>query len=215
MNGQGSQLMIRNTRHTRSFTSWKRESAGGRRPAAGGFTLIEVMVVCAIIGLILALGAPSLYRMMHKEGMRKAVDELKEVFQNARGRAILGGQTVMVEIRPTEQKFQIVGGGGAPAPAAVQDGFEAPPTPSQPAGGQISGSTLPEGITFEMLDINMLSFRESEFARIRFFPNGTCDECRLVIVGPNDDWRGIELENTTGVPAVVTDVDVMRMWGGL
>lgn len=177
------------------------------------FTLIEVMVVVAIIGLIMAMGAPSLYRMMKREGMRKAVDELEQVCRAARGRAILGGQTVMLEFRPREGSFQIVGGsGGAPA-APPPDGFEAPPTPMQPNGGQISGSTLPEGITFEMLDINLMSFRESDFARIRFFPNGTCDECRLVIVGPNDDWRGIELENTTGVPTVVTDVNEMRAWG--
>ena len=126
------------------------------------------------------------------------------------------GQTVMLEFRPLERSFQIVGGGGAPAAAAPVDaGFEAPPSVAQPAGGQISGGTLPEGITFEMLDINLLSFRESDFARVRFFPNGTCDECRLVVVGPNDDWRGIELENTTGVPNVVTDVNTMRDWGGL
>jgi len=178
------------------------------------FTLIELMVVVAIIGLIMAFGGPSLYRMMKKEGMRKAVDELEQVCRAARGRAILSGQTVLLEFRPLERSFQIVGGASAPA-AAPQDGFEAPPTPSQPAGGQISSGTLPEGITFEMLDINLFSYRESDFARIRFFPNGTCDECRLVIVSQGDDWRGIELENTTGVPSVVTDLNEMRAWGHL
>jgi prepilin-type N-terminal cleavage/methylation domain-containing protein len=179
------------------------------------FTLIEVMMVVAIIGLIMALGAPSLYKMMKKEGMRKAVDELEQVCRAARGQAILTGQPVMLEFRPLERSFQIVGGGGAPAAAPQTADFDAPPTPSNPTGGQVSSGTLPEGITFEMLDINLMSFRESDFARIRFFPNGTCDECRLVIVGPNHDWRGIELENTTGVPNVVTDLDIMRSWGGM
>ncbi len=178
------------------------------------FTLIEVMVVVVIIGLIMALGAPSLYKMMKRAGMRKAVDELEQVCRAARGRAILSGQTVYLEFRPGEQSFQIVGGGSAPV-VAPPDGFDAPPTPSQPTGGQLSGGTLPEGITLEMLDINLMSYRESDFARIRFFPNGTCDECRLVIVGQGDDWRGIELENTTGVPTVVTDLNEMRAWGGL
>jgi len=177
------------------------------------FTLIEIMVVVVIIGLIMALGGPSLYKMLKKEGMRKAVDELEQACRSARGRAILSGQTVMLEFRPTEQSFQVVGGAGAPS-AAPQDGFDAPPMPSQPTGGLVSAGTLPEGITFEMLDINLMSFRESEFARIRFFPNGTCDECRLVIVSPGDDWRGIELENTTGVPTVVTDMNELRTWGG-
>jgi prepilin-type N-terminal cleavage/methylation domain-containing protein len=186
----------------------KRNSSNRR-----AFTLIEVMVVVAIIGLIMALGGPSLYRMMKKEGMRKAVDELEQACRNARGRAILSGQVVMLEFRPQERSFQIVGGASAPV-APPPEGQEAPPTPTQPTGGLISGGTLPEGITFEMLDINLMSFRESDFARIRFFPNGTCDECRLVIVSASDDWRGIELENTTGVPNLVTDMNEMRSWGG-
>jgi hypothetical protein len=144
--------------------------------------------------------------------MRKAVDDLEQVFRAARGRAILSGQTVMLEIRPLNRTFQIVGGGGAPSVVAP-DELESPPPPSTHAGEQISSGTLPEDITFEMLDVNLLSFRESDFVRIRFFPNGTCDECKLVIVGPGDDWRGIELENTTGVPTVVTDISVMKTWG--
>jgi prepilin-type N-terminal cleavage/methylation domain-containing protein len=184
-----------------------------RRLPRRGFTLIEIMIVVALIGLIMALGAPSLYRLMKREGMRKAVDDLEQVFRAARGRAILTGQTVMLEFRPLERSFQIVG--GAAVAAAVPAGLEAPPTPAQPTGGQISSGTLPEGITFEMLNINLLPYRESEFARVRFFPNGTCDECRLVIVGPGDDWRGIDVENTTGVPTLVTDVSIMRTWGDL
>jgi prepilin-type N-terminal cleavage/methylation domain-containing protein len=184
-------------------------------PSRRGFTLIEIMVVVAIIGLVMALGAPSLYKLMKREGMRKAVDDLEQVFRAARGRAILSGQTVMLEFRPLEGRFEIVGGGGGAPAAPTPEGFEAPPTPVNPTGGLVSSGTLPEGITFEMLDINLLSFRESDFARIRFFPNGTCDECRLVIVGPGDDWRGIEVENTTGVPNLVTDLNEMRAWGGL
>lgn len=41
------------------------------------FTLIEIMVVVAIMGLILATGIPSIYRIWNREGMRQAViDEI-------------------------------------------------------------------------------------------------------------------------------------------
>ena len=41
---------------------------------ARAFTLIEIMVVVAIMGIILAAGIPSLYGMLHKEGLRKTTE---------------------------------------------------------------------------------------------------------------------------------------------
>ena len=108
----------------------KRHITSPRSHRLRGFTLIEVMVVAAIIGMILAMAAPSLYKMMKKEGMRKAVDDIEQACRAARGRAILSGDVVMLEVRPLSRSFQIVGGATAPQnPAAPQDAFEPPPPP--------------------------------------------------------------------------------------
>ena len=43
-----------------------------------GFTLLEIMVVVAIMGLIMAMGVPSILSALKKDGMRKAVSDLQD-----------------------------------------------------------------------------------------------------------------------------------------
>ena len=50
------------------------------------------MIVVAIIGLIAAMGVPSILQIFRKEGMRKAVSDVKDVFAEARAQAILKNQ---------------------------------------------------------------------------------------------------------------------------
>src|SRR2546423_14400471 len=69
-----------------------------RTPAAAGtaaplcaFTLIELMVVVAIIGIVITISIPTIYQQMHPESMRKAVSDVVEACSHARARAILNG----------------------------------------------------------------------------------------------------------------------------
>jgi type II secretion system protein H len=153
-----------------------------------GFTLIEIMIVIAIIGLVAAMGLPTLNQSLRKEGMRKALGDLTDVCAAARGRAILSGQTMAVKFYPGERRFEVEGGG---------------------AGGSgstyVTSSVLPVGVEFAMLDINLQDFGASEWARVRFFPNGTSDEM-TVVLHDKTDWRKITLEFSTGI-ASVSDVD--------
>jgi prepilin-type N-terminal cleavage/methylation domain-containing protein len=48
----------------------RRRTATQRRARA--FTLIEVMMVVAIIGLTLMMGLPAFLRVIHRQGMAKA-----------------------------------------------------------------------------------------------------------------------------------------------
>jgi hypothetical protein len=63
-------------------------------------------------------------------------------------------------------------------------------------------------VIIELLDINKLGheFRDDDFARVRFFPNGTCDELALVLLGEGGERREITLEVTTGLAGVESDV---------
>ena len=142
------------------------------------FTLIEIMIVVGIVGLMAAIGVPSILQSLHKEGMRKAVDDMVDVCSAARAHAILSGQTAKVAFLPADKKFGLVGG---------------------------KLETLPDGVDFAMLDINLMDFSQSDGATNRFFPDGTCDEMTVVLHSAAD-WRKITLEFSTSL-ATVSDVN--------
>jgi len=96
----------------------------GPRAASGGagspaprppraFTLIELMIVVGIMGTVMAMSAPVVYKVWRKAPMRQAVSSVVEVFSRARARAILQGTTVEVILYPRDNRL---GGDGARRP---------------------------------------------------------------------------------------------------
>jgi prepilin-type N-terminal cleavage/methylation domain-containing protein len=67
------------------------------------FTLIEMMVVVAIVGLMAAMGVPSILQALRKDGMRKGISDVKDALDTARARAIFTGQTTEVVFHPLEK----------------------------------------------------------------------------------------------------------------
>jgi type II secretion system protein H len=142
------------------------------------FTLIELMVVVAILGLVAAMGVPSIIKAVQKEGMRKAVSDVQDACFAARKQAIFGKTKTAVEIHPQTGQF---------------------------SGGGDSGQKLPENITFAMVDIFHQDYAESESAAVFFYPDGTCDEAVLVLTGRGESEK-ITLDYATGMP-IISDVD--------
>lgn len=135
------------------------------------FTLIEIMIVVAIIGLMAAISAPALLAMLQKDGMRKAVSDVTDLLGDARAQAILKGQTTDVSFHPADNRLDSSTG---------------------------KSVTLADGIAMEGIGINLMDFSETEVSRVRFFPNGTSDELTLVLHS-GDDWRKITLEFSTAL----------------
>jgi len=147
------------------------------------------MMVVAILGLVMAMGVPSILADLHEEPMRKAVNDVMEICGHARAQAILSGQTATVTFHPHEGTVD----GSAP-PGSVSTRNSGVPTTSS----QIDGSVI-----IEMLDINLIEQKDSDVASVRFFPNGTSDEMTLVLHS-GDQWRKITLEVTTALASVST-----------
>ncbi|MEH3021124.1 MAG: GspH/FimT family pseudopilin [Pseudomonas oryzihabitans] len=59
-----------------------------------GFTLIEMLVVVALMGIFLAIAAPSFAGLIRANRVQAAADELVGVLQYARGEAVTRGVTV-------------------------------------------------------------------------------------------------------------------------
>ncbi len=151
------------------------------------FTLIEIMIVVAILGLIAAMGLPSIIKALQKEGMRKAISDVTDVCASARAKAIFTGQPVAVVFHPGEKTFSVQGGGEGHGSVYVH------------------ASKLPDNVDIAMLDINQQDFGASDWAGVWFYQNGTSDEMTIVL-HDRTDWRKITLEFATGLTKV-SDVD--------
>ena len=61
------------------------KSGTGNREGAGrlrkerAFTMLEIMMVVAILGLIMTMSVPAILRTMHQEPLRKAVNDVKTI----------------------------------------------------------------------------------------------------------------------------------------
>ena len=174
----------------------------GHADVHGAFTLIEVMIVVGIMGIMLTIGVPIIYKVWHRAPINQAVTETVEVLSNARARAILQGKEMDVMFHPKEGRLEIKGAGGSTAAntGPVTAGFSA-------GVGNGTSARYSEKILIEMLDINKLphDFRDDEEAMIRFFPDGTCDELSLVLVSDQNERREITLEITTSLASVEVD----------
>lgn len=149
--------------------------------ARRAFTLIEVMVVVVIFGIVMSMGVPAIYRLFHKESLRQMVADIEEACQRARAGAIMQGAATELQFRPQEPNLGLASAGGAA------------PDRSEPGS---------EGVMLEMLDVNFIECKDSEQARVRFFPNGTSDEMTIVLRSDRNEYRKISLECTTGMTTV-------------
>jgi prepilin-type N-terminal cleavage/methylation domain-containing protein len=178
-----------------------------------GFTLIEIMIVVAIMAIVMTMSVPIVYRALKKESLNQAVRDIEEVCANARARAIMSGTTTEVVFHPKDGRLELSGGGGAPANSGATDMVQVGNTAPTASG---TSANIPDGIIIEMLDINLFEYKDSDFARARFHPNGTCDELTIILHSvraeghDNERWRKISYEVTTGLASVETDPNRWR-----
>ena len=174
-------------------------------PAA--FTLIELMIVVAIMGVVLTMGVPIFYRMRTEVPLRKAVKDVVEVCSHARALAILQSKATCVVFHPREGSFAVQGGG---TPSASRDANGGPAqfrAPSTSPGSGLSGQ-LSDRVVIEMLDVDLTEYKDNEEVKVWFYPNGVCDELTLILFDPSvghDPRRVISLEVTTGLASVELD----------
>ena len=176
-----------------------------RRASLGAFTLIEIMMVVAIIGLMMTMGVPAILRTTRQEPMRKAVNDVMQICSNARAQAVLQGVTTTVVFHPQSRQVALAGVGTI---NSVDDSDQSVvPTsgskPSTSGTSSLNSTQFADSITIDMLDINLLEYKDADEARVRFFSNGTSEEMTLVLHS-GDQYLKITLEVPTGLASVET-----------
>lgn len=144
-----------------------------------GFTLIEIMIVLAIIMIIMTIGVPSVMRGLSRNDLARAMNDTVEGCKTARDRAILQG--IPYEFVLTAGGQMNVNALPPPRGESLLPDAQAASTRQIPAG-PYSGFPrhLAEDVAIQLVDVNFISRMEEPEARVRFFPNGTCDEFTVV-----------------------------------
>lgn len=171
-------------RLTQNGASDRRRRRVRTQPRSVAFTLIEMMVVIAIIATILMAAMPTLYGFVHKEGFRKTLSDVLESCRSARAEAIMQDKTATLVFHPRDLTCAASSEGGG--------------------HGVWAHSAKFENCTIEMLDVNLREYKDAPVATVRFFPNGTSDEMTLVLHSDKGEYRTISLEITTGLVTVST-----------
>jgi len=175
------------------------------RRSASAFTLIEIMIVVAIIAIILTIAIPSIYQQVHQDSIRKAVQDVTEACFEARQAAIMSGHTAELSIKGGAIRTITVTLTGA-----TDEGMVGGDNTSGTSGGG-GGTKFSAKFSDHMIKIEAEVFkaadRELENEMIcKFYANGTCDPMRVELRSDQGEGRIITTDVITGI----ADVEVIK-----
>ncbi len=195
---------ISNLLYRRFPTCTARAVLQGHRCA---FTLLETMIVLAIIAMIMAMGVPSLVYSMRKDALRQGISDVIEACSNARAQAIINGLPAEVRFAPHSHSMSVAMAAVPSDPDKPSEDAEPSSAPAPAAAGPLFSAHLSDQLVIEMLDVNFQEKKDEPEARVRFYPNGTSDEFTIVLRAPDrNQYRKISLDIITGL----ADVEVIR-----
>lgn len=168
---------------------------------ARGFTLIEIMIVIAIVAIVMTAGVPMLYRALKKDLMAQAVTDVLEGCKTARDSAILQGVPYEFVVVRENGTFLVQPGKDRGGSARGDAGADPAPVAAQAGSGSLMAGfprRLGDGVSVELVGVNFIPRMEDPEARVRFFPNGTSDEFAIVLLG-RDGRRTVTTDVVTGL----------------
>jgi len=189
-------------------------------------TLIEIMLVLAIMVALAAVAWPTLGRALQRYRIRKAADQVVTGWNRARVEAMDTGLIHAFRCRPGSGEYRIELWADAdvvlePAP---QTGFSTDQQAAEDSAADMSGNTalagagqLPEGVLFAdgdaIVDVDaratfaaMTSGGDSDAGAwstpILFYPDGTASNARLVLANDSSKFVIVELRGITGTATI-------------
>lgn len=192
-----------------------------------GFTLVELLLVLAILVVVAAMAAPALRGVMRDQELRSAADQVRIEWTRAHVKAMKTGRIQVFRYELGGQKFSVQP--WAAADDALESaqpqvaGFGLEPAATSPAIDEENALLLPEGTMFVAGDAKAesrsLSIEEavmaasqyqSEWSRpIMFYPDGSTSDAFLVVANEREVGIRVNLRGMTGT-ATISDINSLE-----
>lgn len=195
-------------------------------PVRRAFTLIEVLLVLALLVAVAAMAAPALRNTLEAQRLRSAGEELRAQFAKTRVRAMEAGRTFAFRYRPSGNNFMVAAWSsdedlvessaltvnGVPLNSSNRNTTQGA-APSDPLSNQGETRQLPEGIVFAAgeaaADMRGQLLTEQQAGEgaietqwsspIFFYPDGTASTARLSLINQRQQMLTIAMRGLTGV----------------
>jgi type II secretion system protein H len=175
----------------------------GRASGRSGFTLIEIMIVLAIIAIIMSASIPMVWKAMTKDDLARAANDVMEGCKTARDRAILTGAPYEFVI--SDKGDMNIHAAPQPKPSGPESASGTAAAAPEPTGSLMAGfpRKLGEDVMIQLIDVNFVDHMALPEAHVHFYPNGTSDEFTVVLA-----WKGaqktVTLDVVTGLANLLT-----------
>ncbi len=205
----------------------RRRARSVRKPRSSGlrtgFTLVEILLVMAILIVVAAIASPALLNALKDQRLRTGADKVRAEFTRAHVRAMRSGQIQMF-------RYQLGGSGYQVLPwASGDESIESnqaemaqsqfltsgavQSSPEVPAGGAL----LPDGVIFAggdavlegrsaLVEAETSGFGRSDWSRpILFYPDGSSSDAFVILTGERNVGMRVSLRGLTG-SSMVSDI---------
>ena len=170
--------------------------------ARSGFTLIELMLVCVIIGLMVGLAATRLDLMVPKYRLRAAAREVASVLKQAKARAAAQGKDVYFEIDLAQGRYWLL------APFPKEDPMADPKTvESRPLEYQaLFVRALPDGAHFTDVILGDKEKATSGRVRVRLSAFGASSHVIVNLTNSDDNIVSLKMNGFTGMSSYAEEL---------
>lgn len=153
---------------------------GRRKAGRRGFTLVEVLLVLALLALFAVLFIPGVNSMLREIDSRGPEQIITETMLAARGAALESGRAVELRYDSKERRFQ----------------WDAALKQPEALPADVKLELLPPE-TGSLVLLGGQAVEVGELARVRFFPDGTCDPFRVRLQEGKDAPRTLSMDPWT------------------
>ncbi len=180
------------------------------RNRCAGMTLMELLLVVAIMVVVTAVAAPTVQQTLANQSLKKSADRVRVAMGQARVRAIKNGEEYAVFISPGGSYFSV-----APFRTFEQQGALAGQRERDLAEGRASSfedDLLPVGILFVAAesamdargaDILSTSGSKGALEPIFFYPDGTSQDAIITLQNQKQATVEVHLRGLTGIAKTV------------